>query len=155
MHDKICCPIFLHVPPSIRTVIFTQHLKYKTKTFSQKWQKYTEITVNQQVSLQDSFKTFPQKHTCTYSISWGCCYCCDMICDNRMEVPRQDFGRTYPTRPLTQQSDQQDCTMIENCEDQQWQQHWRMRKTIFLQVALGLTLLYLAKKLGRRLKSFS
>lgn len=33
-----------------------------------------------------------------------------MICDNRMEVPRQDFSRTYPTRPLTQQSDQQDCS---------------------------------------------
>lgn len=56
--DKICCPIFLHFLPSIRTVTFTQHLQYKKKTLPQKWQKYTEITVNQQVSLQDSLKNF-------------------------------------------------------------------------------------------------
>jgi len=64
-HKKVCLSFMIKsaaqyssVPPSIRTLTFTQHLQYKKKTLSQKWQKYTIITVTQQVSLQDSLKNF-------------------------------------------------------------------------------------------------
>lgn len=57
---------------------------------------------------------FPEIYTCTYSI-----LCYNVVWDKRTEVPGQDFGRTSPMWPLTQQSEDQDCTVMENCEDQQ------------------------------------